>query len=127
MIDLRERFANETKVEIYYRLSLGGGRYPRNGMCYRDKYPWNDTITWDGIGDMVHVISTFICEMVHVISTSICEMVHVISTSICEMQWYMSLVQVSVKWYSLFIQVSVKWYRLLVQVSMIPLVWYKIP
>lgn len=54
-------------------------------MCYRDKYPWNDTITWEGIGDMVHVLSTFICEMVHVISTSICEMVYFISTSICEM------------------------------------------
>lgn len=40
-------------------------------MCYRDKYSWNDTITWEGIGEMVHVISTSICEMVHVISTRI--------------------------------------------------------
>lgn len=65
MNDLRDRFVNEIKVEIYYRFSLGCGMYLRNGMYYRDKYLWNDIITWEGIGEMVYFISISIFEMVY--------------------------------------------------------------
>lgn len=65
MNDLRERFVNEIKVEIYYRFSLRCGMYLRNGMYYRDKYLWNDIITWEGIGEMVYFISISIFEMVY--------------------------------------------------------------